>query len=256
LKKCIWCSGTETKSTFNKLAHTIPKNLGGKKICVNVCDSCNEYFGNYNNKLPPIETVIKETFNLSRALFLSSHNEIGKNKSMAKFSSIYFNVDFEKRKFSLKPAYKYSNVFQEKISRQLKKGLYKMFLEETERQNQDGHSDKYNFIREYCRYDMGDFPVFYFERKRGMILMTKSWASTPEMFFKEDKKFNYLVDEPFFFEFELMGHVFGIVTSRHWEIGFENYSKKTIDTKKELFKAFKSVNKFNDIDLTLNILND
>ena len=129
MKKCIWCSRTEEKTEFKKEAHTIPQSLGGKNICINVCDECNLYFGSHNNKLPPIETVIKETFNISRARFLQSNNEIGRNKAMPKFSSIYFNVDLKKNKLSLKAAYKFNPHFQEKISRQLRKGIYKIFLD-------------------------------------------------------------------------------------------------------------------------------
>ncbi len=255
MKKCIWCSKTEQKVEFKKLAHTIPQTLGGKNICSNVCDECNSYFGNHNNKLPPIETVIKETFNISRARFLQTDNEIGKNKAMPKFSSIYFNVDFVKNKFALKASYKHHAYFQEKISRQFKKGLYKIFLEETERQRQDGHDEKYDFIREFSRYDLGDYPVFYFQRKQGIIMMTKNWVKKPELFMEDDLKFKYLINEPFFFEFEILGHVFGIATSRHWEIALDNYIQKTSEAKKEQFKSFKLVKKFNDIDLTLSILN-
>ena len=103
---------TEQNAEFKKLAHTIPQTLGGKNICQNVCDKCNLYFGSYNNKLPPIETVIKETFNISRARFLQTDNQIGKNKAMPKFSSIYFNVDFVKNKLALKASYKHHAYFQ------------------------------------------------------------------------------------------------------------------------------------------------
>lgn len=246
---------TEPKAEFKKLAHTIPQTLGGKNICQNVCDKCNLYFGSYNNKQPPIETVIKETFNISRARFLQNDNEIGKNKAMPKFSSIYFNVDFVKNKLTLKASYKHHAYFQEKISRQFKKGLYKIFLEETERQMQDGHDENYDFIREFSRYDLGDYPVFYFQRNQGIIMMTKDWAKTPELFLKDNLKFKYLINEPCFFEFELLGHVFGIVTSRHWEIALDNYIKKTSEAKKDHFKSFKVVKKFNDVDLSLSILN-
>lgn len=256
MKKCIWCSKTELNANFKKLAHTIPQTLGGKNICINVCDNCNHFFGSYDNKIPPIETVIKETFNISRARFLQHDNEIGKNKAMPRFSSIYFNVDFVKNKYALKTSYKFHPNFQEKISRQLKKGLYKIFLEETERQKFDGHSDKFDFIREFCRYDLGDYPVFYFERTNGVIMMTKSWAKSPELFLEENQQFKYLIREPSFFEFELLGHVFGIATSRYWEIAFDNYIRKTSEAKKGYFKSFKLVKNFNDVDLLLSVLND
>lgn len=256
MKKCVWCSRTEDKTTFKKLAHTIPQSLGGKKICENVCDDCNLYFGSYNNQLPPIETVIKETFNISRARFLESQNQIGKNKAMPKFSSIYFNVDLKKQKIEIKPSYRYHKNFQEKISRQLKKGIYKIFLEETERQKQNGHESKFDFVREFCRYDLGDYPVFYFERQYGIIVMADAWAKTPELFMDEEKQFKYLVNEPSFFEFELFGHVFGIATSRQWELAGDNYIRKSCEAKKEFFKSWKLIKNFSDVDLVLSVLND
>jgi len=237
-----------------KLAHTIPQNMGGKNICENVCDVCNSYFGNYNNGLPPIETVIKETFNISRARFLQANNEIGKNKTLPKFSSIYYKVDFKKGKLDLKSAYKFHRGFQEKISRQLKKGIYKIYLEEVERQKNIGHDSKFDFIREFARYDLGDYPLIYFKRRFGIFPMADEWMKTPELFLKEEQKFKYLIEGDSFFEFEILGHVFGIATSRNWEISFDNYVRKTTKAKENLFESFNFVRKFGDIDLALAIL--
>ena len=225
--------------------------MGGKNVCENVCDKCNSYFGNYNNGLPPIETVLKETFNISRARFLQANNEIGKNKTLPKFSSIYYKVDFRNNKLSLKSAYKYHFGFQEKISRQLKKGLYKIYLEEIERQRNSGHLPRYDFIREFARYDLGDYPLIYFRRRFGIFPMADEWLKTPELFLNDNEKFKYLIEEDSFFEFELLGHVFGIATSKNWQYSFDSYVKKTTKAKENLFNF---VNKFNDIDLGLSIL--
>lgn len=256
MKHCIWCRKTEQETEFKKLAHTIPKSLGGQYICENVCDICNSFFGNHYNGYPSVETIIKETFNISRVRFLNTDNGVGKNKPMTKFSSIYFNVNLKKNKIELKSSYKYQKGFQEKVGRQIKKGLYKIFLEEIERQTKDGHNPKYDFIREFARYDLGDYPVFYFDRKVGLIIMSKTWASSPEFFLEQDQQMKYLVREPSFFEFEFLGHVFGIATSRHWELVFDNYDKKTLEAKKEHFRRWRLVNYFNDIDLSLSIIDD
>jgi len=85
--------------------------------------------------------------------------------------------------------------------------------------------------------------------------MTKDWARTPELFLEDDFKFKYLINEPCFFEFELLGHVFGIAISRNWQVAFDNYIKKTKEAKKDQFKSVKVVKNFNDIDFTLSILN-
>ena len=185
---------------------------------------------------------------------MSTSNDIGKNKPMAKFSSIYFDVDFKKNTFKLKAAYKRHDLFQEKICRQMKRGLYKIFLEETERVNKNGHDEKFDFIREFARYDIGDFPLFYFERSHGIFMISSNFLKSPDHFLRKEFRYKYLVDEPSFYEFDLLGHTFGIATSRTWEIMSDNYLKKSLAAKKDLFKSFKVVTNFQDIDLALSIM--
>lgn len=253
VKTCIWCRKTEKETSFNTKAHTIPKSLGGKNICDNVCDKCNSFFGSYQDKLPPIETVLKEALNISRARLLKSYGQVGKNKSLAKFSSIYFNVNLDEGKFSLKNSYKYQVGFQQRIARQFRRGLYKIYLEEIERQFGTAHKRRYDFIREFARFNIGDLPVFYFERNLGIIAIHKSWVESPSLLLEDDLQMKYLINEPGFTEFELIGQVFGITTYRNWEISFLNYKRKTKKAKMGYFKEMRTVVNFNDVDLTLNI---
>lgn len=255
MKKCIWCLQDENHVPFLRLAHTVPQSLGGKNICLNVCDRCNSYFGNYDNKMPPIETVLKEVFNISRASFLHLSNEIGKNKAMARFSSSYFDVNFEKGHIKAKGSYKFQQDFQEQLGRQLKRGIYKMILEEIERQTKEGHLPKFDFIREYSRNNIGDLPLFYFDRKHGMIAMSLDWVKTPEIFI-QDKRLNYLMKNESFLEIEFLGHVFGIVLSHDWDKNYAEYLELTKNIKSEFFNGFKIVKHFSDIDFTLQILKD
>lgn len=77
---------------------------------------------------PSVETIIKETFNISRVRLLDTQKQIGKNKVLTRFSSIYFNVDLKKHKIDLKASYKYQRGFQEKIGNQQKKEYTNYFL--------------------------------------------------------------------------------------------------------------------------------
>ncbi len=250
-KKCIWCCRADNV-TFNKKAHTIPQNLGGKEICESVCDECNLFFGTHYKGSPSVETTIKETFNISRARFLRHGDRIGKNKPMPKFSSEYFNLDLKRNTLNLKPKYKLQKGFQEKLGRQIKKGLYKMFLEEVERQTGDGLNPKYDFIREFARYDLGDYPVFYFERRLGIILMTDELAETPRLVIRLED----FVSEPCFYEFEILGHVFAIAISKIWNVAYDNYIEKTKADKKEFFRGYRVLKSFNDIDVSLCVLDE
>jgi hypothetical protein len=255
MKTCIWCRQTQLEKSFDKKAHTIPQNLGGRHICENVCDECNLYFGSHQNGNPSIETILKETFNITRARLLDK-DDIGKNKTLTKFSSIYFNVSFKKHSIEIKPAYKVHRGFQDKICRQMKKGIYKIFLEESERQYNNALDPRYDFIREFARYDLSDYPLYYFERNWGIIAAAKEWIKHPELLLDENAQMKYLIQDESMQEFEFLGHVMSIAKSRYWLIDFDNYIKKSAEAKRQFFKGWKMVKNFNDVDLSLSILDN
>jgi HNH endonuclease len=70
-KTCIWCKKNETEVTFLRAAHIFPKSLGGERICKNVCDVCNSYFGSKQSQSPSVEIALKEPLNISKTYLLS-----------------------------------------------------------------------------------------------------------------------------------------------------------------------------------------
>ncbi|OYU78844.1 MAG: hypothetical protein CFE23_16690 [Flavobacterium sp. BFFFF1] len=148
MKKCIWCSKTELDTTFRKAAHTFPQSLGGKNTCDNVCDSCNHFFGNKTEKMPSVEIALKEVLNLSKYLLLAN---AGKIKS--RFKSEYFDFNIKTMKVKFKMKYQLRENFQSNFARLFRRGIYKVFLEERERLRKDAHDSRYDFIREFARYD-------------------------------------------------------------------------------------------------------
>jgi hypothetical protein len=256
MKQCIWCRKNEDEAAFNRIAHTVPQSLGGRYICRNVCDECNFYFGTHQNGSPSIEAIIKETFNITRARLLNSTNDIGKNKALPRFKSTYFDVNFKTRTVNLKGSYNLNPDFQQKICRLLKRGLYKIFLEETERQKGNALNPQYDFIREFARYDKGDSPIIYFVRIHDLIATITEWVKHPEFILDEKYKMKYLVNDPSFHEFEFLGHALSVATTRDWRLYFESYIMKSLEAKIQFFKGLKFVENFNDIDLALRILNN
>lgn len=256
MKKCIWCNRNELQTTFKKIAHTIPQSLGGKMICENVCDECNHYFGNIQDKLPSIEETFKETFNITR-LRLLGKERVGKNKALAKFKSTYFNVNIQKGQFSLKPKFQLRPDFQKILCRQFKRGIYKVFLEELERQENEAFNEKYNFIRSFSRYNEADFPVFYFRKGVGIVLTNESWLKNPELHIHKNSRMKYLYCDENFIEFELLGHVFGIVKNENWNFFYEDYITKSQKMKQKfIFEHMIEIDFLIDIDLALNVFND
>jgi hypothetical protein len=251
--KCIWCLRSSEDTLFNKKAHTIPQSLGGKNICKEVCDDCNHYFGRANDGDPSIETVLKEVFNISRARLIGNEN-IGKNKSLPRFSSVFFNVNFKKNRIDLKPKFKLQRGFQQRMCRQFKRGLFKIFLEESQRQQNKGFVRSFDFIRQFARYNIGDFPVFYFKRAYPIFPALPEWFKTPELLMEDRYPMLYLIRELNFFEFELLSHTFSIPTSSVWNLSFDLYKKKSLPLKEKFFNEFYAIDELRNIDLTLSIL--
>jgi hypothetical protein len=252
IKKCIWCSKDGQHTSFKNLAHTIPQSLGGKNTCDSVCDSCNSYFGNRTTTQPAVELVFKETFAFARHRFLSPSEHTKSKKQAPRYKSIYF--DLKNNKVKLKSQFKFNRNFQTTVCRQLKKGIFKVYLEEIERQQKRGHDNQYDFMREFCRFDMGDYPIIYFERLHGIYPMATGWVENPTLILDPDYKFKYLIESLGLFEFELLGHTFGIPTIRNWELAFKLYIEQSSKAKEEYFRSWRELRQFSDIDLLLNIL--
>lgn len=253
-RKCLWCLEEEPKVTFSKKAHTIPKSLGGQNYNNNVCDSCNEYFGNRNSKNGKysIEEALKEAFNISRKRLLNSEKS---KRKIGNFKSKFFEIKQRNGKYrlSIKPSFRFTVGFQKELCRAFKRGLYKMFLEELNRQNKIGYESSFDIIRQFARYDKGDLPILYFNRVIGILLMFNREAETPILFFDRMK---YLYSNEKFIEIEFLGHVFGFPISDFNNVDFEKYIRESIKRKKGHFKNAILIKKMTDVDITLNIMND
>lgn len=252
--KCLWCLEEEPKVSFNKKAHTIPKSLGGQNYNNNVCDVCNEYFGNRNsnNGKYSIEEALKEAFNISRKRLLNS----GKTKrKVGDFKSKFFDIKQRNGKYrvNIKPTFRFTTGFQKELCRAFKRGLYKMFLEELNRQKKIGYESTFDLVRQYARYNQGELPVLYFNRIIGIMLMFNREAETPILFFDRMK---YLYSNEKFTEIEFLGHVFGFPITEFNETDFKKYIGESIKQKKGHFKDAVLIQKMTDVDITLRIMND
>lgn len=254
LKKCIWCSKYEGDIYFRNKAHIVPQSLGGNELCEFVCDSCNSYFGNPQKQTPSIETVIKETFGITRARFLSGSDNIGKNKALARYSSTYFNINWEKPEINIKPKYKLYNHFQESLGNLLRRGVYKMFLEKLATITDEVYNSQYDFIREYSRYNLISYPLIYFYRSFGIIMQADEFSERPSIILKEGSPMKYIIHHESFIEFEFLGHVIAIAIRKNWQSYFNDYILKSKIIKEKLFLGYSIVNQWNDIDITLSVI--
>lgn len=250
-KTCLWCLKIEPEVAFIKKAHTIPKSLGGQNYNKNVCDGCNYYFGNrdsHNGKYS-IEVALKEAFTISRKRFLLG--SINKRK-VGEFKSQFFEMKERNGKYRLasKPSFMFAS--QSELCRAFKRGLYKMYFEELNRQKKVGYEADYDIIRGFARYNNGDLPVLYFTRTVGIMMFFKREAETPILYFD---RMNYLHSDSKFAEIEFLGHVFGFPIANFTKEEFENYANRSIEVKKGFFIEANVISKFTDIDISLNIMN-
>lgn len=252
MKKCLWCLKSEPSISFKKKAHTIPKSLGGENINNNVCDSCNEYFGNKQEENFSIEEALKEAFNITRKRILLSSKP---KKQVGKFKSRFFDIKEKKGKYKIqyRTSFRFNNHFQIKLCNSFKRGLYKLYFEELNRQKNIGFEEQYNLIREYARYNINDLPVFYFKRKFGMVALTEREAETPTLKFNRMK---YLYSNDCFEEIEFLGHVFGFPKKKFSTSSFENYYSESVKKKQDTFLTMTIIKKFTDIDITWSIMNN
>lgn len=250
-KKCIWCLKEEPEVTFLTKAHTIPKSLGGQNHNPNVCDSCNQYFGSRQYQYYSIETALKETFNVTRFRLLQT--QISKKK-VGEFKSIFFNWKIKSNHniLVIKDTFRFDYQSQNQLCRAFKRGLYKLYFEEFNRQNKAGYEDSYDIIREFSRFDKGEMPVFYFYRAFGAILLSDRELETPILFFDRMK---YLYADEKFIEIEFLGHVFGFPIARYSESDLNDYLENSILQKEQLFRGYKEITRLTDIDLLLTIMN-
>ena len=252
MKTCIWCRRNESQETFEKKAHTIPRSLGGQNICKNVCDNCNHYFGSPKPNLPASELVLKEMLNISKFYLLNTTNAVPKKK---RYKSEYFNVDWNKFVIRLKPRYSLKKGFQKMLGRQFRKGMYKVFLEERERQRDDALSSRFDFIREFARYDLGDYPIYIQIPKFKAIFAALPDIQNPQIRFTEhsddmDKRFRI-------YEYQLLGHHFLIPTSPQFDnLCRDNYLKYLEKEDHPFGKVIKRIDYAENIDYTFNYVGD
>lgn len=253
MKRCIWCSKTENHTKFDKKAHTIPQSLGGKHICENVCDACNEYFGNKEFGKPAIEVALKEVLNISKYLILSQHKEI----KLPKFKSEYFIFNYKNnnRLFKFKMGYKLKHNFQNEFGRRFRRGLFKVYLEERERQIGDANDDRFNFIREFARYNFNNYPIYIKKPKFPGIVYNIHDLLSPQIRFTEyseeiDRKYRY-------YDYPLMGHYFVIPTSNQFmQERFNSYENYLIRKNDAIGTQLILVDNIENIDFRFEFMSD
>jgi hypothetical protein len=131
-----------------------------------------------------------------------------------------------------------------------------MYLEEIERQFGEGHEPRYDFIREFARFDRGDLPVFYFHRRMGAFLTVTDWFKYPRLQLRTAKPRKYLTSTADFDEFEFLEHPFGVATASGYAVTASEYIQHSAALKFKQFEGWGNLIKFTDMDYALSIIDE
>lgn len=241
-KTCIWCKEKEPDVKFLRPAHIFPQSLGGKRICKNVCDSCNSYFGCKQPNLPSVEMALKEPLNISRMFLLSQYEKTNK----LRFKSEYFDYDLQKQ--IIKPKFKYRLIsdFQLMFTKQFKRGIYKIFLEERSESVGDALNSQFDFIREFARIGIGNYPVFYCRPNIPAIPVSKSDLESPVIRFTEHSE--EVMKTYGFYSYYFITHAIALPVISNYEIMKESYFKFLMAGDKPMYSEIREMKYIGDLD--------
>ena len=254
--QCIFCKRTkEDTATFKEKAHTIPESLGSSNIGVDICDDCNHYFGQPDptiyRPVLGVELAVKEVLGVQRAL-------LRRDQNAPRLKYIFFEYWRKKNTFKFKNRFLYSdNTFLLMFGRQFRRGIYELFLQEYHRQYEDGLNPKFEKIRRFSRYNEGDVPLYYVQRRMGLYLMEdgKNGVFVPQFHFSD--KLLEDMEQYGFFQLYLFGQIYYLeVTDKAAEHRYEYLNKEIHDTDigGNIYSCITQVEKITDMDFLMSKL--
>lgn len=178
---CIFCGKSKPETTFFDRPHTTPHSLGSDRIGFDVCDKCNHFFGEPDKSMYPrlaVETCVKEIFGVIR--FMLNLEREGHENDMLK--SKYFNFWRSRNILQFKSTFKSNPYFRRTFIKQFKRGLYELFLQEYHKETENGLDPKFDRIRRFARYGIGDIPVWHLQTR---LLLVESNLDIPELRFSD-----------------------------------------------------------------------
>lgn len=250
---CIWCKRSKPNCTFNEKPHTFPRSLGGKNIGVDICDECNHYFGEPDlNAFPhlSVEVCFKEIFGIIRYIIeLSGKERIKFKKPQERLRSNYFDVYNQKKRIVFRSAFRRNKHFLQTFTRQFKRSLYEVFLQEYHLKTGMGLNEEFNIIRDFARFNIGDIPVYHITNYGAILVPTD--LSSPYMFFEQEDLDS--IDNFGFYKFWIFGYVFYLEVkplAKEKRVTYLNPIIKNAEDLKGLQDFFK-LDSITQIDFTL-----
>lgn len=136
------------------------------------------------------------------------------------------------------------------LTRQFKKGIYEIFLQEYHRSTLNGLDEKFNSIRKFVREDIGNLPIYFLESTGAYFV--EADLNNPTLTFSE-KAISDLNDYGFY-TLWMFGNIFYLEVTPRSELSREVYlrheSSKIIGNG-FFYSQLKELKLITDIDFTL-----
>lgn len=247
--QCIWCLNKEPEVSFFDKPHTISKKLGATNFGFDICDDCNHFFGTIDRsqKYPmSVELAFKEILNIMRLLLKNDLNE----NTYKSFKSIYFSYHHSKSTIVISKSFKLKPYFISSLTRQFKKGIYETFFQEYHRETKNGLDKRFDSIRKFVRYDIGN-PPLYFLDNNGVHLVEEN---IDNISFHFPENVLSQIDNFGFYKMFIYSNVFFLEVTSRAEISREIFLKK--ESKKLIGNGFiytqlRILKYITDMDFTL-----
>lgn len=178
---CIFCGKSRPDVTFYDKPHTTPHSLGSDRIGFDVCDSCNHFYGEPDKSMYPrlaVETCVKEIFGVTR--FMLNLEKEGHEEDVLK--SRYFNFWRSRNTLQFKSSFSGRPYFKRVFTKQFKRGLYELFLQEYHLATENGLDPRFDGVRKYARYGIGDQPVWHLQTR---MMLVEANMDVPKLTFEK-----------------------------------------------------------------------
>ncbi|WP_205500830.1 hypothetical protein [Rufibacter psychrotolerans] len=236
--------------TFRKQPHTITRQLGATPIGFDICDACNAYFGTIGRKdlytFSP-EVALIETFTNLRFL---AQPQFG---AAPELRSRFFH--FHPATATIHPTGRFEPKarFLKNFTRQFKRGIYEVFLQEYHRNTQNGQADCFAKVREFARWDKGNLPLYFLQNREAFYM--EEAPGCPSLTF--DASALKEINEAGFYQMRLLGQLFFLEVTDSARLTRAAYLRKQLKEgagKSSSFGELVRMELITDLDFTVRSL--
>ena len=125
-----------------------------------------------------VETAVKEIFGVTR--FMLNLEREGHKEDMLK--SRYFNFWRSRNTLQFKSSFSGKPQFRRVFTKQFKRGLYELFLQEYHLETENGLDSRFERVRRFARYGTGDLPVWHLQTR---MMLVESNLAVPKLTFSQ-----------------------------------------------------------------------